>query len=188
MKVCDSGMPEEKLWASFFNPQKILSCLKLSPKSGDVVEFGCGYGTFTTEAAKMTLGKVFALDIEAKMLACTQKKARRLRLKNIFPLQCDFTTPPLPFKPETIGYVMLFNILHHKNPLVLLKESYRILKPKGKAAIIHWNYDPKTPRGPAMDIRPKSEDCLKWLKTAGFKAVLPFAALPLYHYGLLGEK
>ena len=31
---------------------------------GDVVEFGCGYGTFTIPAAQLIEGKLIALDIE----------------------------------------------------------------------------------------------------------------------------
>ena len=30
--------------------------------SGDAIEFGCGYGTFTIVAAQRTLGTVYALD------------------------------------------------------------------------------------------------------------------------------
>jgi len=45
----------------------------------------------------------------------------------------------------SVDYVMLFNILHAKEPKKLLKEAYRILKPGGKLGIIHWNYDSKPP-------------------------------------------
>ena len=47
MKMRDSGMPEEQLWVSFFSPGTILSKLDLTAQSGDIVEFGCGYGTGT---------------------------------------------------------------------------------------------------------------------------------------------
>jgi ubiquinone/menaquinone biosynthesis C-methylase UbiE len=51
----------------------------------------------------------------------------------------------------------VFNILHAEKPEELLKESYRILKPDGKLSVIHWNYDPETPRGPPITIRPRTE-------------------------------
>ncbi len=37
--------------------------------SGDVVDFGCGYGTFTVPAARITSGTIRALDIDAETFA-----------------------------------------------------------------------------------------------------------------------
>jgi ubiquinone/menaquinone biosynthesis C-methylase UbiE len=53
-----------------------------------------------------------------------------------------------------VDYAMLFNILHAEQPERLLREARRILAPHGLLGIIHWNYDPSTPRGPSMEIRP----------------------------------
>jgi hypothetical protein len=63
MKARDSGMPDESLWASFFQPELILDRLAMRSITGDVLEFGCGYGTFTIPAARRTTGVVYALDI-----------------------------------------------------------------------------------------------------------------------------
>ena len=63
MKIYDSGMPEEKTWDSFFDQASILSKLHLTSECKDVVEFGCGYGTFTIPAASKIKGNVFAIDI-----------------------------------------------------------------------------------------------------------------------------
>jgi hypothetical protein len=51
MKVRDSGMPEETVWEGFFDARHILSQLSLTDGQADVVDFGCGYGTFTIAAA-----------------------------------------------------------------------------------------------------------------------------------------
>ena len=84
---------------------------------------------------------------------------------------------------------MLFNILHHAEPLELLKEAYRILKPHGKAGLIHWNYDRTTPRGPEMSIRPKPESMGEWAMQAGFTLEEDWLIdLPPFHYGLIGHK
>jgi hypothetical protein len=50
MKVRDSGMPVEQMWQGFFDPPAILSKLGFINIDGDVVDFGCGFGTFTVAA------------------------------------------------------------------------------------------------------------------------------------------
>ncbi|MDP3143663.1 MAG: class I SAM-dependent methyltransferase, partial [Candidatus Omnitrophota bacterium] len=85
---------------------------------------------------------------------------------------------------ESVDYAMLFNILHLENPVGLLRETERILKKGGKVGITHWNYDPTTPRGPSMDIRPKPEQCIEWAGKAGFADPQQFDLKP-YHYGIV---
>jgi hypothetical protein len=50
MKIRDSGMPEEAYWESLFDVPLILSKLGIG-RFGDVVELGCGYGTFSIPVA-----------------------------------------------------------------------------------------------------------------------------------------
>jgi len=72
---------------------------------------------------------------------------------------------------------------------VLLREAFRVLKSGGKLGIIHWNYDPTTPRGPAMDIRPRPEQCQDWAESVGFSLLAPgIIDLPPYHYGMALER
>jgi ubiquinone/menaquinone biosynthesis C-methylase UbiE len=137
MKIRDSGMPEEPLWVSFFSPETILTKLDLTAQSGDIVEFGCGYGTFTVAAAGITTGIVYALDIDTNMIEETQCKGTLLRIENIRLIQRDFVADGTGLESESMGYAMLFNILHAEDPMVLLRESYRVLVPGGKVGIIH---------------------------------------------------
>ena len=188
MKIRDSGMPEEPLWVSFFSPETILTKLGLTAQSRDIVEFGCGYGTFTVATAAVTNGNVYALDIDARMIEETNQKISRLRMTNVHVDQRDFVADGTGLEAESVGYAMLFNILHAEDPMILLRESHRVLAPRGKVGIIHWNYDADTPRGPAMEIRPRPEQCQKWSVAAGFDLIVPFIDLPPYHYGIVGQK
>ena len=70
----ESGMPEASCWETFFNPRCILEKLDCRGTTGDAVEFGCGYGTFTIPAAQHITGRVFALDIEPALVAETIQK------------------------------------------------------------------------------------------------------------------
>jgi|SRR3989344_205641 len=184
MKVRESGMPEEDMWKGFFRPANILKTMGVA---GTVAEFGCGYGTFTIPTAKMISGKIYALDIEPEMMGITQRKAGDNRLRNVETVLRDFMTDGTGLNNGSVDYVMLFNILHVDDPDILLKEAYRILKPRGKVGIIHWNYDPTTPRGPPMKIRPKPEQCMEWAEHSGFSNLTRYDLKP-YHYGIVGVK
>ncbi|MEN6494671.1 MAG: class I SAM-dependent methyltransferase [Thermoguttaceae bacterium] len=189
MKTRESGMPEEEMWSQFFDAEAILRSLKLTPSCRDVVEFGCGYGTFTIPAARVVRGTVHALDIEPDMVAVTRSKTEAEGLRNVRICLRDFVSDGAGLPPASVDYVMLFNILHAEQPERLLRESYRVLAPGGRLGIIHWNYDPSTPRGPSMEIRPRPEQCCDWAIKAGFWLLAPgIVNLPPYHYGMALER
>lgn len=180
-------MPEKGIWEQFFIPEKVLETLGLDGCVWDVAEFGCGYGTFTIPAARLIQGKIYAIDMEPKMIALTQNKAQENGLTNVKTITRDFIADGTGLKDASVDYVMLFNILHVENPVNLLKEARRILTTKGKLGIIHWNYDASTPRGPSMNIRPKPEQCISWAEEVGFAKPMRYELKP-YHYGILAIK
>lgn len=188
MKARESGMPDEQRWDEFFDPEAILDGLEIRGLAGNIVDLGCGYGTFTIPAARKNQGMIYALDIEAEMIQAVQKKALEAGLKNMIAVQRDFMESGTGLLDHSCEYVMLFNILHAEDPLKILSEASRILAPGGKVGVIHWNYDPTTPRGPSLSIRPHPEQCQGWLRQAGFELVKPKVDLPPYHYGILGRK
>jgi len=187
MKIRESGMPERDMWEKFFDPAKILTTLGLNSQAVDVAEFGCGYGTFTIPVAKIIKGEIYALDIEPDMIRITNEEAKKNGLNNVQTVLRDFMAEGSGLPDGSVDYAMLFNILHLEKPMILINEARRILKVGGKLGIIHWNYDPTTPRGPSMDIRPKVEDCIKWAEKAGFHKPIRYDLKP-YHYGIVLEK
>lgn len=187
MKIRESGMPERDMWENFFDPVKALATLGISSQTGDVAEFGCGYGTFTIPAAKIIKGKVYALDIEPDMIRITDEEAKKHGLTNVQTVMRDFMAEGSGLPDGSVDYVMLFNILHLEKPMILIDEAKRILKDRGKLGIIHWNYDSTTPRGPSMDIRPKPEQCIKWAQERGFRNPVRSDLKP-YHYGIVLTK
>jgi len=186
MKTRESGMPDEGLWSTFFTPEEVLAKLGLTDHCRDVVDFGCGYGTFTIPAARVVRGVVHALDVEPEMVAATMDKATAAGLTNVLSRLGDFVAEGTGLSDASVDYVMLFNILHAEEPLTLLREAFRVLSVGGRLGIMHWRYDPTTPRGPSMSIRPRPEQCRAWAEQAGFHLAGPeLIDLPPYHYGMV---
>lgn len=191
MKGRESGMPDEAYWASFFQPEGILDRLLVTQGSCyNLVEFGCGYGTFSLPAAKRTQGTVTALDIEPVMIELVAERARTDGLLNIRTELRDFVEHGTGLPDCSQGHAMIFNLLHIENPLALLREANRILQPGGILSVIHWRSDIETPRGPPLAIRPKPEQSAAWLSEAGFDSVhhVDLGASASYHYGLLAQR
>ena len=188
MKVRESGMPEAGMWHTFFDPDIVLDAMGLTGAVRDAVDFGCGYGTFAIPAAKRIQGKIYGFDIDPAMIAASERYAEQQNVRNVKLCLRDFVAVGTGLDAASVDYVMLFNILHAEDPLRLLREAYRILSLGGKVGVIHWNYDPKTPRGPPMAMRPKHEDCSNWIEQAGFVIEKAHIDLPPYHFGILARK
>jgi len=105
MEVRDSDMPDEAVWSSFFDPQKILGAFGLDKGVHDLVEFGCGYGTFTLATARMASGTVYSFDINPEMIRVVRQKCRRERVTNVRLIARDFVAkgtglPSLQYPPS----------------------------------------------------------------------------------------
>jgi ubiquinone/menaquinone biosynthesis C-methylase UbiE len=181
-------MPDEAMWQGFFDPPRVLASLGLTPEIAGVADLGCGYGTFSIEAAKIARGPVHAIDIDPDMVAATRTKAKAEGLANVVVHLRDFVADGTGLPDETVDYVMIFNILHAEKPERLLGEAARILVPGGLVAAIHWVSDRPTPRGPSLQIRPTPEACVRWMAEAGFELSGGVIDLPPYHFGLVGQR
>jgi ubiquinone/menaquinone biosynthesis C-methylase UbiE len=170
-------MPEEGTWTEFFNINLVLSELEVNSEILDLVEIGCGYGTFTIPGAKLIKGKWYGFDIEKEMIDIVTTRLRQVKSGNVVLEQRDILAQTTGLSDNSIDYIMLFNILHHDDPNDFFNEAFRILKPQGKVGILHWRSDITTPRGPDLSIRPKPDQICKE----------PEIIEP-YHFGLILSK
>lgn len=179
-------MPPPEQWEAYFEPVAALEALGCRNLHGDCVEFGCGYGTFTIAAAARCSGTVYALDIDPAMVKGTSERVTRAALQNVVIEQRDFTVEGCGRPDSTASFVMLFNLLHIENPVALLREARRVLRPGGTVGVTHWKVDPSTPRGPSLAIRPHPEQCRAWGEQAGLRWVR-YQSLPgsPWHWGMV---
>jgi 2-polyprenyl-3-methyl-5-hydroxy-6-metoxy-1,4-benzoquinol methylase len=81
MQVGDSGMPDEAYWSSLFDMAGIVDWLVI-PEGSNVVDIGCGYGTFTVPVVKKQGCNIHAFDIDPLMIATAPLKTIHLLLSD----------------------------------------------------------------------------------------------------------
>jgi SAM-dependent methyltransferase len=189
MKLRQSGMPEETYWETLFDTGVIMRRLHIGKELRDVVELGCGYGTFSLPVAASISGILRSYDIETSMVERTRMRAEERAIGNLsFELR-DVFQNGFGVASRTQDGCLLFNILHCEDPVRVLKEAARVIADHGSVHVIHWRFDPETPRGPSLDIRPRPEDCVRWAAKAGlYLDDSGLIDLPPYHYGLVLKK
>jgi SAM-dependent methyltransferase len=185
MKVRESGMPEEAFWETLFEVPLILDRLGIDARLRNVVEFGCGYGTFTIPVAKRISGMVTTFDIDPVMVERTRQRAATAGAYNVRPVARDVFAEGFGVEDCSQDACLLFNILHCEEPVRLLAKAARVVRPGGAVLVIHWRCDPATPRGPSMDIRPQPGRIVEWAGATGLlEAEGATMDLPPWHYGL----
>jgi SAM-dependent methyltransferase len=185
MKLRESGMPEQAYWETLFDIDLTLDRLRIDHRLRDVVELGCGYGTFTLPVARRITGRIRTSDIDPSMVERTAQRAAKEGVENIICELRDVFQDGYGVEPSSQDACLLFNILHCESPQRLLEEAVRVLRPEGLVHVIHWRHDPATPRGPGMDIRPHPEQIIRWASAAGLSSPLDGVLdLPPWHYGI----
>lgn len=187
MKVRDSGMPERDYWETLFDIPSILAGLEIDERLRDVVELGCGYGSFTLPVAQRIRGTLHTYDIDPAMAAQTQARVAAAGLRNVSVNVRDVLAEGFNLPSDSADAALLFNILHAEQPVDLLRLSASVLPPGGRVFVIHWRSEVKTPRGPDLAIRPRPEQVVAWAEAAGLK-VSAILTLPPWHYGVILAK
>jgi SAM-dependent methyltransferase len=185
MKLRESGMPEEAYWETLFDVPLILDRLRVDARLKSVVELGCGYGTFTIPVARRISGTVTTFDIDEAMVERTRQRAATAGARNVVCVVRDVFEDGFVSEAGTKDACLLFNILHCEEPVRLLAEAARVVRPGAAVLVIHWRHDPATPRGPNLEIRPRPEQIAGWAAETGLLAAEgPVIDLPPWHYGL----
>jgi ubiquinone/menaquinone biosynthesis C-methylase UbiE len=121
------GMPIRNL---FMPPDKMLA--ETDIKTGyQVLDYGCGPGTFTIKIAERvgSEGFVHALDIHPLAKKYVEQKALSKNLSNVNAILSNCSTG-LP--ENSIDYAIIFDVYHElDNPEDVLVEIKRVLKAKG---------------------------------------------------------
>ena len=107
-------------------------------KEEEVIDFGCGSGTYTIPLAEIigSKGKVYALDKDETALKKLEKKVENKGLRNIKMLYTKGSSN-IPLNDESVDIIILYDVFHdfyfpqRGDRRKLLDEIYRVLKPEG---------------------------------------------------------
>ena len=116
-----------------------------------VVEIGCGSGNIACWVARQVApnGSVVAIDVAADQIEQARRQAQGLGLRNIEFQVADAYSPRLPEDSFDVVYCR-YVLEHVRDPLRVLQEMRRVLKPGGKALAQENNiqmvaFDPDCP-------------------------------------------
>jgi len=136
-KVWNAIAPE---WNQYKEIPSKLSEEFLSKQKGNVLDLGSGSGRHLT---KIKNGEMFLVDFSDEMIKLAEQKAKKLKVPAKFHV-ADMAK--LPFEDNLFDGAISISALHctpksqHKK---IVKELYRVLKPKAKALIGVWNQKSK---------------------------------------------
>jgi ubiquinone/menaquinone biosynthesis C-methylase UbiE len=113
------------------SPKKLLDRAALQPGQ-TVVDWGCGPGRVTIDAARLVgRGKVIAVDIEPLALEIVREKAVRQGAKNVETVLLESYPAAVP--AASVDVVLLVDTFHAvEDRIGLLADIARILKPQGR--------------------------------------------------------
>lgn len=166
-------------------PDLVVDSLGL--KLGDeVADLGAGSGYFTIRLARVVgpAGKVYAVDVDPKLLEYIERRAKEEQLENIQTILADPDDPKLG--SNSVDLIFICDVLHHINdrakyyPLLS-----RALRPGGRLVNIDF-HKRKLPVGPPEEMKIDRKDVIKELGSQGFELAKEFDILK-YQYFLVFE-
>jgi len=149
-------------------PEELLRSFGLR-KGQTMADIGCGPGFFTIPAARIVGddGLVLAADIQGEMLTAVRGRVAEQGLTNVRVVKTSDAEIPIP--PGTCDLVLLAFVLHEiEQRARFLHRAARLLKPRGKIAVLEWQKVEQTD-GPPVEDRITPEELQADAQAAGLR-------------------
>jgi SAM-dependent methyltransferase len=176
--------PDRAAWQK---PDEVLDKLALKPGQ-TVCDIGAGPGYFALRAAKRIgdSGRVFAVDVEPRILKVLRDRIDRAKLRNVTPVLALANDPLLP--PRSCDLVLIVDAYHHfpDRPRYLGRLA-ALLRPGGRLVNIDWHKH-KTGFGPPLDHRIAREDFLADAAKVNLRVVAEPTLLPHQYFVVLSAR
>jgi ubiquinone/menaquinone biosynthesis C-methylase UbiE len=155
--------PKRDAWQK---PDELVAALGLRPGQ-TACDVGAGPGYFTLRLARAVgpSGRVFAVDVEPKILDALRERLAAAKLRNVTPVLALADDALLP--PAACDVILIVDTYHHfPERTAYLRRLAAALKPGGRIVNVDYHKRP-TPVGPPMDHRLSRETFLEEAKAAG---------------------
>ena len=158
-KVPDTGTIAHKLYLSDFLREPVIrsaiQALRL-PSGSRGIDVGCGIGSHTLLLAEAVapVGHVTGLDLSPEFLVHAREIARKSSLSEQVSFQ-EGNMHKLPFDDDAFDWVWSMDCAGYAagEPVPLLKELARVVKPGGNVAILIWSSQQLLPGYPLLEAR-----------------------------------
>lgn len=148
-------------------PDQVVDTLDLKGED-EVADIGAGSGYFTVRLAKSIgpSGKVYAVDIDQKLLDSIDARADKEKLDNI---QTILATPDDPhLGSASVDLIFICDTLHHiQDRPRYYRLLLRALRPGGRLVIVDFQKR-ELPVGPPVAMKIDKKACIKEVEAAGF--------------------
>jgi ubiquinone/menaquinone biosynthesis C-methylase UbiE len=133
-----------------------------------VADLGAGGGWFTMRLANRVgpNGIVYAEDVQPQMIESITRRTARANVRNVRTVLGTSSDPRLP---APVDAVLIVDAYHEmEQPVVMLGNVARVLKPAGRIGIVEFKKDGWGP-GPPMDERMDPERIVRDAQAAGLR-------------------
>ncbi len=172
--------------ANFAHPRRNVGALGVEPGMS-VADFGSGSGIYVLHIAEALehSGRVYAIDVQQDLLKRIKNEAQRRGFKHVDVIWTDLERASASkLAKQSLDLVLISNLLFQlENKVAVLAEAWRILKPKGRLAIIDWS-ESFGGLGPQKADVVSKEKALTLARENGFELQREFSA-GAHHYGLI---
>ena len=176
--------PDREAWQK---PDQVMDALHIAERTV-VADLGAGGGWFTVRLARRVgpHGRVFAVDVQRLMIEAIKRRVQRDGYTNVTPVLAAPTDPSLPAGARTDAVLIVDAFHEMQDPVLLLRNVARTLKPQGRIGVIDYEQGEGGP-GPEPRERVPPSVVIADAQAAGLKLIDQQTFLPYQYFLIFGQ-
>lgn len=176
--------PDREAWQK---PDQVMDALRVA-EGTTVADLGAGGGWFTMRLARRVgrFGRVYAVDVQRLMIEAIERRVEREGLNNVTAILGEYDDPKLPPDARTDAVLIVDAFHEMEDPVRLLTNVARRLKPHGRIGIIDYREGDGGP-GPDAAERVPPSVVISQASAAGLRLIEQQKFLPYQYFLIFGK-